>query len=78
MLVDLEEMKHRAWTDTDRPRGDEYQSYREYNTATCCFQNLHRNISLIYLQQIKDDIDTDSGVDSPLFGDYSILRRKHC
>ena len=60
-------IKRRAWIDAGRPRDTDHDSYKAYKDAKRCFRKIYRNSSYKYLQQINEDIDTASGVDSPLF-----------
>ena len=66
--------KRTAWIVSGRPRGSEFSSYREYKEAKRCFRAYHRNSSLKYLQKVNSDIDSASGVDSPLF--WRLFNRK--
>ena len=62
----LMRIKRRAWIDAGRPRDTDHDSYKAYTDVKRCFRKIYRNSSFKYLQQINEDIDTASGVDSPL------------
>ena len=52
-----------VWVRDGRPRGDDFDSYREYKDAKICFRKLHRNVFLEYIQQVNNDIDNAAGID---------------
>ena len=55
------------WIDKGRPRGDAYQSYREYKSAKRDFERKHREAIYNYITELEKELDSAAELDNNEF-----------
>ena len=60
-------VKHSVWISVGRPRGNGYNSYRQYKEAKRIFRQYHRKCAENYLKNLNDEIDRAAEVKSEYF-----------
>ncbi|MES9994111.1 MAG: reverse transcriptase family protein [Candidatus Thiodiazotropha sp.] len=66
----------RLWIAEGRPRGNNYDSYRQYKRAKCLFRSQHRKCAEKYLASLNAEIDQIAEIDSAYFWKKINGRRK--
>lgn len=74
-MSNLSNSKRHTWINDGKPRGNEFNSYREYKNAKRMFRKAHRRKVQTYISNQFEEIDKYATVDSTLFW-KSINRRK--
>lgn len=66
----------RFWIAEGRPRGNNYESYREYKETNSLFRTYHRNCSEKYSLQLNGEIEEAAEIDAAFFWKKINFRRK--
>ena len=62
------------WISEGRPRGNNFDAYRNYKLAKCRFRNSHRIKAEQYMKTLNDEIDTAAEVDNGYF--WKLVNRR--
>ena len=65
-----------VWINDDRPRGNNYKSYKLYKIAKSKFRKLHRYHAQLYLNKLDEEIDRTAEIDQTQFWKLINKRRK--
>ena len=73
-LHDAMKAKRLIWLQSGRPRGDNYESYKQYKKAKCAFRKYHRICAEQHLNNLNEVIDNAAEIDSAYF--WKLVNRR--